>query len=45
MMARAALQGVMTAYLQVVITNGPAIALYRSLGFTEAYRYTYRILD
>ena len=45
MMSQAALQGAKTAYLQVVVTNGPAIALYRSLGFTEVYRYTYRIVD
>lgn len=31
------------AYLQVLGTNSPAIALYRSLGFQEAYRYDYWI--
>jgi GNAT superfamily N-acetyltransferase len=31
------------AYLQVVATNLPAITLYRSMGFAEAYRYHYRI--
>lgn len=45
MMAHASVQGATTAYLQVIGTNAPAIALYRSLGFTEAYSYAYRILD
>jgi ribosomal protein S18 acetylase RimI-like enzyme len=45
MLARAASRDTTTAYLQVVMTNAPAIALCESLGFTEAYRYTYRILD
>jgi ribosomal protein S18 acetylase RimI-like enzyme len=30
-------------YLQVEARNAPAIALYRQLGFTEAYRYRHRV--
>ena len=45
MMAQAAREGATTAYLQVVMSNAPAIALYESLGFSVAYQYAYRILD
>ncbi len=34
--------GAERAYLQVTLANAPAIALYRSFGFEEAYRYWYR---
>ena len=30
-----------TAWLQVVSTNAPAIAIYERFGFTEAYRHRY----
>lgn len=36
-------QGARHAYLQVVLGNGPALRLYASLGFHEAYRYHYRV--
>jgi ribosomal protein S18 acetylase RimI-like enzyme len=42
MLAWARDEGATDGYLQVVATNAPAIALYRQLGFDEAYRYHYR---
>ncbi len=38
----AATRGAKRSYLQVVATNGDAIAMYSALGFTETYRYHYR---
>ncbi|MGD0866590.1 MAG: GNAT family N-acetyltransferase [Rhizomicrobium sp.] len=36
-------QGAETAWLSVIHANINAIALYRQLGFTESYRYHYRV--
>lgn len=44
MLAHALEQGSTRAYLQVISKNAPAIALYQSLGFSESYRYGYRML-
>ena len=37
----ARISGAKTAWLQVVSTNAPALALYEKFGFTEAYTYRY----
>lgn len=37
--------GARTAYLQVTVANTAAQALYRKLGFSEAYRYSYRVRE
>lgn len=42
-MAAAAGRGARTALLQLPVANHAALGLYRSLGFTEAYRYRFRV--
>lgn len=43
--AWASKQGAIRAYLQVFVGNISGLALYRSLGFAETYRYWYRWLS
>jgi ribosomal protein S18 acetylase RimI-like enzyme len=45
LMARAHLLGAAHAYLQVDAANGPALAVYRRLGFVDGYGYHYRARD
>ena len=44
LLAQAREQGARIGYLQVSADNTPAIATYRKLGFTEGYRYHYRVM-
>jgi ribosomal protein S18 acetylase RimI-like enzyme len=38
-------EGARRGYLQVMVENQPAMALYRKLGFEEMYRYWYRVSE
>ena len=42
LIAQATGRGARVAYLQVEADNAPARAVYRRLGFEDAYRYHYR---
>src|SRR5690606_843683 len=43
LLAEAHRAGARAAWLQVAADNRPAVMLYESLGFVEAYRYHYRL--
>lgn len=43
LLAEASRSGAKFAYLQVVVSNEPAVALYRKLGFEFYYQYWYRV--
>ena len=45
LLAKAREGGARVAYLQVESTNAPARAVYRGLGFVDAYSYHYRADD
>lgn len=43
LLAWAQAQGAHTSYLQVMLNNPPALALYAGLGYQEQYQYWYRV--
>ena len=45
LLKRARAAGARLAYLQVDASNAPAMAVYRRLGFADAYGYHYRMLE